>query len=360
MAVFLIPTFVLLVLGVLIALKNKRYEKLVSQLFGIVSFTTLLILSGMRGLNVGVDTEMFVRVFRNTPNGLADLDKYADRFEYGYRLFQCTIAEFTSDPHALLFLGALVTLILMYVVFYKESRLPWFSILMFMTLMFYYNSMNMMRQYIAIALTCTAIYCLTQDKKVAFVCFTIIAGLFHTSAYIVLILLPLSYIKINTKKRYIYIVVSAVIALGIGSLLPLLIRMMPNYQGYLTSDRYFLQNQLGTILKVLVYLLFFILVDYSYRKSSDGSKAEQVEYWASLLGLVITLAAINGSILTRMGTYFSIMFCISVPNSLVKIPNKTNKTFLAIFVMGGCLMYNLVILIFRPYWSGVLPYTFWQ
>lgn len=359
MQFFLIPTSMLLFLGILIAIKNKRYEKILSVLFGVISFFTLLILSGLRGLNVGMDTQMYIRLF-NRIAASNTLDINNDRFEFGYILYQYIISRFTSDPHILLFLSSLIILVFLYIVFYKDSQLPWFSVLMFIMLMFFYDSMNMMRQYIAIALTCMATHILKKNKKLLFVCITIFAGLFHTSAFVILILLPLSYVKLDSPKRYIYIFISTVIALGTGKLLPIMIRMMPIYSKYLTSDKYFQQNKLGIVLKTLVYFLFFLIVEYSYRKNSDGSKKEQVEYWMALLGFVITLASVNGSILSRMGTYFTIMFCLSVPNSLVKITRPKSKIYLSIGIIGGCLMYNLVILIWRPYWSGVLPYTLWQ
>lgn len=359
MYVFLIPTSILLLLGLLITIKNKRYEKILPALFKFLSFSVLFILSGFRGLSVGTDTSMYVRVF-NRVGGLSDLDMHKGRFEFIYRLFECTIAQFTSNPHILLILSSFITLLLIYVVFYKESRLPWFSVLMFIMLMFFYDSMNMMRQYMAVALTCMAVHFFIKDKKIMFIFLAVIAGLFHTSAFMILILFPLSYINLNSGKRYIYILVSIIIALGIGKLLPIMIRIMPGYEGYLTSDQYFQQNQLGAILKSMVYFLFFLIVEYSYRKNSDGGKKEQIEYWMALLGFAITLSSVNGSILSRIGIYFAVMFCVSVPNSLVKITNKKNKTYLAIGIISGCLMYNLVILIWRPYWSGVLPYIFWQ
>ncbi|MCM1006891.1 MAG: EpsG family protein [Ruminococcus flavefaciens] len=356
---FLIPTSILLFLSCLIAIKNKKYEKILSVLFGVISFFNLLILSGLRGLNVGMDTQMYVRLFnRIAASNTLDIDN--DRFELGYILYQYIISRFTSDPHALIFCSSLIILCIIYIVFYKESKLPWFSVLMFMTLMFFYDSMNMMRQYLSIALTFLAIHFLKEDKKLLFVCITVVAGLFHTSAFVILILFPLSYVKLDSQKRYIYILISTVIALGTGQLLPIMIKIMPIYSKYLTSDQYFQQNKLGIVLKALVYFLFFLIVEFSYRKNSDGSKKEQVEYWMALLGFVITLASVNGSILSRMGTYFTIMFCVSVPNSIVRITNPKKKIYLSIGIISGCLMYNLVILIWRPYWSGVLPYTLWQ
>lgn len=110
---------------------------------------------------------------------------------------------------------------------------------------------------------------------------------------------------------------------------------------------------------MLVYLIFFIVIDYSYKNYADKKDDwTKLEYYAGLLGFVITLVAMQGSVLSRMGIYFAIFFCVSVPNALYRIPNRQTRYLLATSVILGCFLYNLVIFVFRPYWSGVLPYIF--
>lgn len=325
----------------------------------VVSFVGLVVLSGCRGLTVGTDTEMFVRCFNNV-RGLSDIDNYSNRFEVGYRLFHCIIAQIRHDPHLLLFISSFITIILLYRLFYKMSDIPCYSVFIFIFLMFYYNSMCLFRQYISIALTCTAFTFLIDKKRLPFVLFTVLAGLFHTSAFIFIITLPLSLLPLKRKNRHYYIAIVVVIALLAKRIIQLLIPLMPRYVGYLTSDDYYLQNKLGTFLKTAVFFVFFIVIDYIYGKFPSEDERTRLEYWMALIGFAITLASIQGWILTRMGTYFTIIFCVSLPNAISKLKIRKNKLILGSSILVGAFAYNMVIFIFRPYWSGVIPYYFWN
>lgn len=376
MILFFSFSIILSILGILIISRNIFVHKKIPALFKVLSFTGMLILSGCRGLDIGNDTPMYIRYF-NQLNGLEDLSSYSNRFEPCYRLFNCIIAQLNFDGHGLLFISALITLILMYKLFYKKSKYPWYSILMFMFLMFYYNSMCLMRQYIAVSITCIAIIYLSERKRILFILLVILAGLFHTSALVTLVLLPLMIIPFSSKKRVWYVLGATIVALGFGQLINIFIQIMPRYAGYLSGD-YYLQNKLGTIIKILIWGLLFIFIDYMYirnlkilehsQKFEDihntdvlnNSEWNKIEYFSALIGFSICLASLQGAVLSRMATYFVIIFCVSVPNALSKMLNKKNKYYMALIIIVGCLAYNIVIFVFRPYWSGVLPYSFWN
>ena len=359
MILFISFSFLLILLGLWHISKQAKNKALSGKVFLIVSFVGLFVLSGFRGLTVGTDTTMFVRCFNNV-RGLSDINTYSNRFELGYRLFQCLIAQLRQDPHLLLIVSAFVTLALMYRMFYKLSDIPWYSVLVFMFLMFYYSSMNLLRQYIAIALTCTAFTFLVDKKRLRFLFFTILAGLFHTSAFIFIIILPISLIPLKSKNRYICVIISVITALFTERLIQFLIRLMPIYAGYLTSEDYYLQNKLGTFLNVAVFFIFFVVIDRIYSKFPSDDERTRLEYWAALVGFAITLASTQGWILSRMGTYFTVILCISLPNAISKIKVEKNKVILGSSILVGCFAYNMVIFVFRPYWTGVIPYYFWN
>lgn len=368
MSIFLPLTFFLFFLGAWQISRQGR-SALSRQTFAVVSFLSLFILSGFRAITIGTDTPMYTHTFYLIRGGLKNLDLLKGRFEIGFRLYECLIGEFTENSHVFLIITSLITILLIFRLFYKESKLPWFSVLLYICLMFYYDGMSLIRQHLAIAFTCTAYTFLAERYKktgietkynLLFVIFTILAGLFHSSAYLFLIFLPLSYIRLDKNKRWKYIILAIVTALCINKLLSYVVRLFPRYANYLLSDRYYLQNKFGSIIKTLIYLLFFLLIEYIYSVYRDGSYKEHLEYWSVLLSFVLTLSSIRGWILTRMAMYFGILLCVAIPNYLSNIENRTTKYILAACIIAGGLAYNLVLFIFRPYWSGVLPYIFWE
>ena len=359
MGIFLCLSGILSFLGVLVISKKKISQQTALKIFTCAAFIGLVIFSGCRALDVGNDTPMYVRYF-NSVDGLHDISKYQNRFEFLFRVFVCAIAQFFDSPHALLFISSLVIIFISFRVIYKNSVTPWYSVLMYIFLMFYYNSMCLMRQYIAVALCMVALSYLAEHKWIKFIIFVVAAGLFHTSALIVLIMLPLMSLPFNKEKKWWYVVGAVGAALCIDKLIGFLVRLFPRYAHYLNSEDYYLQNQIGTVIKIIVWALLFFVVDYVYDRYSDGTYGEKLEYFAELLGFSISLASLQGAILSRISTYFVIMFCISIANALDKLPVRKTKYQLATLIMAGCFAYNMLIFVFRPYWSGVLPYTFWK
>lgn len=359
MDIFILLSVVLLFMGFYQITKQGKENLNSGRIFMIVSFVSLIILSGCRGLTVGTDTPMFVRGFSKV-DGLADINVYENRFELGYRIFQCILAEISEDPHFLLFVSSLVTIVFLYILFYKYSDIPWYSVFVFVFMMFYYNSMCLIRQYLAISLTCMAFTFLIEKKYAKFIVLSILAGLFHTSAFVFLIILPISFIPLKKKNRFYFIGAAIAAALLIERLMRVLIRLVPKYAGYLKSENYFLQNKLGSFLNAAVFLLFFIVIDYIYAKYPSDDERTKLEYWVALIGFAIKLASIQGWIFSRVGTYFTIICCISLPNALSKLKSRNDKYIFASVILFCCIAYNMVIFFFRPYWSGVIPYYFWN
>lgn len=359
MGIFLCLSGILSFLGLFVISKKKISKQTALKIFTYVAFISLVIFSGCRALDIGNDTPMYVRYF-NSVNGLNDISKYENRFEFLFRVFVCAIAQIFDSPHALLLISAFVIVFISFRVIYKTSVTPWYSVLMYIFLMFYYNSMCLLRQYIAVALTMAALCFLAEHKRIKFVILVVAGGLFHTSAFVVLIMLPLMILPFNKKKKWWYVVGAVGAALFIDKFIVFLVRLFPRYANYLNSQDYYLQNQLGTVIKIIVWAFLFFVVDYIYDRYGDGTYEEKLEYFTALLGFSISLASLQGAILSRISTYFVIMFCISIPNALDKLPSRKTKYQLAAFILAGCFAYNMLIFVFRPYWSGVLPYTFWK
>ncbi len=362
MIFFMITVIFLINIVFWILLTPRSKRKYLNYLFTGVSFIGMLIFSGARGLEVGTDTFMYVRYF-NSVSGLQDIDKYSDRFEIGFRLFTCSIAGIFTNPHALLFISTLITLIFFYLVVYKTSKVPWYTILLFIALLIFFNSMCLSRQYIAIAFTSLAMWMYCEKKYINASIALIVAISFHGSAAIVLLLIPLYGIKITKKNRLLLFIGAGIFFMVFNQLIDTLIKFLPQYSGYLSSD-YYLQNEIGTILKSGVWGALFFFQDYNYFNNRNNYNEEngwgKIEYYCSLLAFIISIISIKGAILERMGLYFSIINCIGIANALNRMKSRNNKYLWGTIIMSCCIAYGLVITILRPYWAGIIPYTFWQ
>lgn len=328
------------------------------KVFMAVSFFLLTFLNGFRGLEVGNDTPMYVRYF-NTLSGLKSIKMYNWRFEFGYRLYNCLISQFFRNAHALLLVSAIVTMVLLFKAFKKVSPIPVYSVTFFLAAAMYYNTYNMIRQYLAMVICVQALLFLMEKKRFKFVILTVIAGLFHTTAFLVLVCLLFSLIPYNKNRRYVYVVIGLIVTVFFSSLVIFLVRLMPKYSGYLNSESYYLQGKLGTIIRTLIHGLLFWFYDYMYTKYGKDTEENKILYFTALAGFFISLISIQGAILSRIAAYFNIMACIYIPTALSWIPDRKKKYIWATAILAGEFAYNLTILVFRPYWTGVIPYVFW-
>lgn len=362
MTIFLFLIFLILLLAIILYDSNYKNKKLYSRVYLCITFISLLIVSGCRGLSIGTDTNMYVRAF-NAVKSIQDMFVYyVDRFEVGYRFFNVMIKQLSDNPHLLLFFSSVLILLMTYYFFYKESKYPWMSLLMFVGLMYYSNSMCLLRQYLAIGFVFLAIVCLEKQKRFKFLGLVILASLFHSSAIITILLYPLMKIEFTNSNRRIIIAVALISTLFANQLINLVIRIVPKYTSYLTSDKYYLENQIGTILKAILQFLFFVFVNYSYKRNYENNKSSilKIGYYCSLLSCVISFVSINGAILDRMAVYFSIINCITIPNMIFTFKSINNRRLFVVILIIICLSYYIIILVYRPYWSGIIPYVFWE
>ena len=230
--------------------------------------------------------------------------------------------------------------------------------------MMYYNSMCLMRQYLAVSFACIGIYFLSNKKKYLFLIFTLIGISFHSSTIVVLIMYFIMKIKPSKKIRIKIVLISLISFIAFDKIIILLVELVPKYATYINSQ-YYLSNKLSVYLDVIILLMIFIFKYYVFFKYQNDDKKLRynwycIEYYASMMALIIGVFSIQGSILGRVGIFFEVINCITIANSLSSIKNQKHKYILSICILSFAIIYNFVILIFRPYWSGVIPYSFWS
>ena len=114
MTIFLFLIFLILLLAIILYDSNYKNKKLYSRVYLCITFISLLIVSGCRGLSIGTDTNMYVRAF-NAVKSIQDMFVYyVDRFEVGYRFFNVMIKQLSDNPHLLLFFSSVLILLMTY------------------------------------------------------------------------------------------------------------------------------------------------------------------------------------------------------------------------------------------------------
>lgn len=334
--------------------KNKKNMK---KVYLGISFFLMFFLMAFRSDNIGRDTISYLNLFKNIQSNLVNLstDIY---YEKGFLLFNIIVANFFSNDQWILIISSFIILFCIFKFIYKESKIPWLSVYLFITLMFFYNSMNIMRQYLAIACILNSFRYIKKDEITKFISWTLIASLFHSTAIVFIVLYPLSKYKITIKK-IIFAYLSVTIAfVTLPTIINIVISILPKYTSYLNNVD---SNKFGSLVGALIWssiFLFLLISDYSNIRSRLLTKDENLYYWSALVSSLIAILAIKMSVLARVNFYFSIFSIVSITYVLNKLKDKQIKIILIFIIMIIVLTYNWIVLTFRPEWYNVTPFTF--
>ncbi len=195
---------------------SDRVRKL---LFVGTAFTAMFFVCAFRDASVGSDTQNYMVKFtllRDDSLWNVLTHFYSERLEIGFALLNKLVGVFSSDPHSIIIVSALLFCAGMAVFVYRYTDDHLTAVILLVCCGVYLYAFNITRQMIAVALLMNAWGLLTEKRyKLSTVLFAV-SMLFHVTSF-VFILVYLFYF-LREKKR------AVSVAVGVGALLVLLHR----------------------------------------------------------------------------------------------------------------------------------------
>lgn len=334
----------------------------------------LFIIVAFRSQFVGNDTLNYYGSF-TTVSQESFFSETVSRLEIGYVYCIRTISLLGFD-----YLGfQIITTAFVYFslarFIYKYSSNYAMSMFCFVTLNMFAQTMNISRQYIAIAILTYSISFILEKKPIKFSIVVFIATLFHTTSLIFLIIYYLVNVKLTKMKKLIIIIVGISISIGFDFVIGILSKFFGVYEGYLSGEYFETEGKIAVYFLLMIYFSFFLLgtaVGYGKdrNKNNDGTATicvtnqrrinkERLYYVAILITLVLGIIGLNTSIMSRLVSYFFIFFLVYIPDVLKVIKEKNIRFIVTNAIVVGLFLYYMIIMIFRPQWTGVIPYTWY-
>jgi len=323
-------------------------------------FIILVIVSAIRQNTVGKDTLQFWNFFRQIE--IYNESIFSIRTEIGFNLLCKILTYITSEPQILLIATSIFINCMVYRFIEKNSKDTLFSTLLYFTLNHYFSSMNLMRQWIAIAFILLGYEYLKDNKYFKYSFFVLIACLFHMSAVLMFILIPIK--KYNKNKNIIMVTITVSILAFI--LTPVLFNIVVNfsdYEKYLESDYIgssYISAGMYTLTNFLFFIFGFIIPNKEKLKEKfDLDSIHKMNSWIIAIATIISVMSIRITIFNRLFLYFNFFNIIWIPNSLEILESKINKDRYKIIIIIFTIFY--VMTITSMGWTGIYPYlTFWQ
>ncbi|MEC2159783.1 EpsG family protein [Virgibacillus halodenitrificans] len=321
----------------------KTVNGRISIIFALLSFLALSILSGLR-FDVGTDFFSYYN--------------YIDRIstvnivnnEYGLWLLGLFIDSINAPNQLFIIVTSFLVVLLIFLPIKKESSYPEISILLLFGLGFYFTSLNIVRQYLAIALIFYATIYYIKDRKKLFVLFVFIATLFHTTAVIAFSFLFLYKMRNSRLSSKLLILLGFIlISFFYDKLLGVL--LIGDYSEY--AGTRFINEGSSYVFFALFFLITLLLL--LFQKQIESVNVNNKFYiLLSLVGVGLAFMGTKSLIIMRVAEYFTIFniilladFLKSIKSSHLKVVAYIWLIFLSIIGVYLFLSQNL---------GGVVPY----
>lgn len=323
------------------------------KIYRLVVFAMLVLFFGLRSLNVGTDTILYFRMYQN----ILLFSK-----EPGY-LFLMKVANFVHlNYNAFLVLVGVIIYGLILISIKEYSKSFSLSVFCLICLGFFASSMNVMRQYLAIAISFFAFRYIQRGQILKYILFILLAAMFHFSSLAMVLYYPL--LRLLRSKRVLYFFLIAMLptllVFFVGKLHLSLLDIL-GYGHYLETKyvKSFTIDKplLGTIiLRVVPNLVtLFFLLRYDEQLKSDDYHNEYIVS-AMAISLFASFFTSLGEVFYRAFQYFWIYSIIAIPNVISKISLR-QRALAQLLIVFALLVYHALIII-RWGECEVVPYVF--
>ncbi len=236
------------------------------------------------------------------------------REEIGFIAILKLISFFTTDGQMMYVAMAIIISLVfaVFVFFYIKDRDAWIASLAYITLGFFYGTMNLVRQYFAATICLYAIHYMKKRKLIPFIIFVLIATSIHKSSLVLLPIYFIANIKPNWKIYTGYGVVSVLGYIFSVPILKLIIKILGVYESYNPETSYYMANGLSYQHLIIPVIVVAVLLIFS-KKLLEIDRGNAVLINLALFNVIIYFFSTKHFILQRFSEVIYVSAIISIP-----------------------------------------------
>lgn len=306
----------------------------------LLTYFFLLFLGGLRGIEVGTDTVNYLTIYENlkTEDGSEFVMSYIEPL---WVLLNKGVILSVDEYQVVIFVGILLSVTPVFIRVWKSCSRPYFAILFYVLLYFYFNAYNVTRQMIAISIVFYALPFVENRQYKKYVLAVFIAMMFHFTAVLAFLIPLIKKIKLSTNLVLALLPFTYVCGVWVFPKVISFIPIISKYEGYLLDG-----EATVSITRLLLNALFIVTLVFSDIKSKSLYMAM---FFVGIL--FYNLFAFN-SVLGRCALYFTVAQLIVFANM--------NSSFRGniVCLKGGVLFYGLFyyITMLNTNMAEIVPY----
>jgi hypothetical protein len=317
------------------------------------SFLLLFFISILRNQVVGTDLNAYLPLYDNISTDSWDYIFYR-RYEPGYILFNKLLSYISLDNRILIVAISFFVIFIFIKFILKYSPIPWLSIFLFVSLGHYVSTFNILRQWMAIAITLIAIHYLVNHKNIKFVIGILTAALFHYTALSLLVLLFICKVKLIWRYYFAIIFVSIISVYLFGE------KIMQYFLLLRISDAYEYAMTEGEGFSLFFLLLFLSFIGFIFKnKVLKMNPNYSIFYHIVIFAVCFQILAVYFSLFTRVALYFYVFLIVYLP---IIVSSIQEKKFRRIAIVSIVLLSPIMLYIaLKSNTAGIFPYLFmWE
>ncbi len=276
--------------------------------------------------------------------------------EFGFNLIVLAMQSlFGIDTRLTIFaLFAFVTICFMLQAVYDQSEQFLFSFFLFMTLSYYFQSLNTVRYYLAWSVAVFSMKYVLKRQYGKFLLLILPTATIHKS---VLIVIPIYLLANLTWKRWHFIVLALFAVSGLvlrDFYLWVIVALYPSYEN--TS---YLDGGTSVINIIRIIGVFFLTLLY-YRAAIAGQRQNRFYFHLNLFALLLYTCGSFVPEISRVGYYMTAGHIFLLPSVIRQIPSVSQRRFWRVVVIGAAVLYFVIFLIkAQDPLVRIVPYHTW-
>lgn len=307
---------------------GKKYEVIsFSDLF---LFLIMTVFAAIR-LNVGSDYYNYYMTFNKVNKDMKFTKEIAENFG-GYRWLSYIIKQFTDYEYAIFLVVAIILYFYLFHLMKGEVEERSAALLCYMFLGFFANSLNIIKQCIAMMF----VFCFYNSlrNKNYFKCcmFGFLAYLFHFTALVpMVVIIGLNIIKIKPTKKLYYLSIAGglFLFLFLPQLIKIMVAFLPSASGYAIYVGWRRNNQIRLVLAVAgMSAIYTFILGYIVKYKDVIKKKNKDRYFEItllIIGLCINIASIRIWVVQRIALYFYQFIILILPTMFEGLPSNKRK-----------------------------------
>lgn len=301
---------VFLIIAIVLAKKADKYEK---KKYIYISIIILSLMAGLRGVNVGIDTQYYYEAFTY------DFPKSWQFTEEGFRLISRNLLLVFGNPMVIMIIYAFITnfLIIMRLWDFRE-KCNFTNMIILYICVYFFSTMNIMRQFIAIAIIFYSTKLLEKRKYLSFAIIVLLTSTIHKTSLLGLLFIVVYFWDNLTAKN------KLLLFMPIVGVIAIVMSYVINYEmnhitNYFNTDNSWGNFNIPYVYRVLAFGISLWLsgiiklkknkkIYGKEKKDRESDKNIEIKIFIKIyfMGLLLASMGMFYTNMTRIGLYYLI------------------------------------------------------